>query len=253
MPTVLFEKLSNGVARVMLNRPEKLNAMDSASKALLGDIWAEIAADPDIRAVALTGVGERAFCAGSDLKEVQRTGRAVATDVLLRAIPGAGIPLDKPVVTALHGYSIGFGLTLALHSDLTVCAADTQMGFPEVKHGMLTAVSATRLARMVPTTRAMEMLLLGDNIAPVEAQRIGLITRVVEGDPRPLAQEIAERIAGYPAAAVQATKRLAMAALDADRPRVAEWVIAARTQVEKDTDFLSGARAFVNRKPQSDR
>lgn len=253
MPTVLFEKLSNGVARVMLNRPEKLNAMDSASKVLLGDIWTEIARDAGVRAVVLTGVGERAFCAGSDLKEVQRTGQAVATDVLLRAIPGAGVPLDKPVVTALHGYSIGFGLTLALHSDLTVCAIDAQMGFPEVKHGMLTAISATRLARMVPATRAMEMLLLGDNIAPIEAQRIGLVTRVVEGDPRPLAQEIAERIAAYPPAAVQATKRLAMATLDADRPRVAEWVIAARAQVEKDTDFLSGARAFVNRKAPSDR
>lgn len=248
MPTVLFEKAGNGVARVTLNRPEKLNAMDAASKTLLGDIWAEIANDPGVRAVVLTGAGERAFCAGSDLKEVQQTGRAVDTETLLRAIPGVGILLDKPVVTALHGHSIGFGLTLALHSDLTVSAADTKMGFPEVKHGMLTAVSATRLARMIPATRAMEMLLLGDNIAPAEAQRIGLITRVVEGDPRPVAEGIAERIAAFPPAAVQATKRLALAAIDADRPRVAEWVVAARAQVEKDTDFLSGARAFANRK-----
>ncbi len=247
MPTVIYQKDADGVARVTLNRPEKLNAMDSAAKALLGDAWAEAARDPDVRCVLLTGAGERAFCAGSDLKEVQRTGKTVSTEVLLRAIPGAAQPLEKPVVTALHGFCIGFGLTLALHSDLTIAASDAVMGFPEVKHGMLTAVSATRLARMVPATRAMELLLLGENIAPEEAQRIGLLTRVVTGDPRPLAEEWARRIAGYSAPAVQITKRLVRQGFDHANADVAKWVASARAELEETDEFKSGAEAFVRR------
>ena len=70
----------------------------------------------------LTGAGEKAFCAGSDIKEINRTGRMVSTDTLLQAIPGVGIPLDKPVIGALHGYCVGMGMTLALHCDLRIAA-----------------------------------------------------------------------------------------------------------------------------------
>src|SRR5262249_58956161 len=113
----------------------------------------------------------KAFCAGSDIKEINRTGRMVTTDVLMRAIPGVGVALDKPVIAALHGYCIGMGMTLALHCDLRLAARDTVLGYPEVKHGMISGVSALNLPRVISSARAVELLLLARNIAAHEPWR----------------------------------------------------------------------------------
>jgi enoyl-CoA hydratase/carnithine racemase len=167
--SVLLEKRANGVAMVTLNRPQVLNALDVPAKERLGAIWREISEDPQVRVAVLTGAGDKAFCAGSDIKEINRTGRMVSTDTLLQAIPGVGIPLMKPVIAALHGYCIGMGMTLALHCDLRIAAKNTVIGYPEVKHGMISAVSAIRLPQVIPSARAMEMLLLARNISAEEA------------------------------------------------------------------------------------
>ena len=159
--SVLLEKRSNGVAVVTLNRPQVLNALDVPAKERLGSIWQEIADDPGVRVAVLTGAGEKAFCAGSDIKEINRTGRMVTTDTLLRAIPGVGVPLVKPVIAALHGYCIGMGMTLALHCDLRLAAKDAVLGYPEVRHGMISAVSALHLPQVIPSALALEMLLIG--------------------------------------------------------------------------------------------
>ena len=124
--SVLLEKRANGVAVVTINRPQALNALDVPAKERLGDIWQEIADDPQVRVAILTGAGEKAFCAGSDIKEIARTGRMVSTETLMRAIPGVGIPLDKPVIGALHGFCVGMGMTLALHCDLRLAARNTR-------------------------------------------------------------------------------------------------------------------------------
>src|SRR5215207_330408 len=158
--SVLLEKRGKGVALVTLNRPQVLNALDVPAKERLGEIWQEISEDSSVRVAVLTGAGEKAFCAGSDIKEINRTGRMVSTEGLLRAIPGVGIPLTKPVIGALHGYCIGMGMTLALHCDLRLAATNTVLGYPEVKHGMISAVSAMRLPQVIPAALAMEMLLL---------------------------------------------------------------------------------------------
>src|SRR3989440_6978397 len=91
--SVLLEKRANGVAVVTLNRPQVLNALDVPSKERLGAIWQELADDSTVRVAVLAGAGEKAFCAGSDIKEINRTGRMVSTDTLLRSIPGVGVPL----------------------------------------------------------------------------------------------------------------------------------------------------------------
>src|SRR5258706_1257583 len=143
--SVLLEKRANGVAIVTLDRPQVLNALDVPAKERLGAIWQEIADDSAVRVAILTGAGTKAFCAGSDIKEINRTGRMVSTDTLLRAIPGVGIPLMKPVIAALHGYCIGMGMTLALHWDLRLAAKDPLLGYPEGKHGMFSAGAAPPL------------------------------------------------------------------------------------------------------------
>ena len=84
-----------------------------------------------------------------------------STETLLRAIPGVGVPLVKPVIAALHGYCIGMGMTLALHCDLRLAAKNAVLGYPEVQHGMISAVSALHLPQVIPSAQALEMLLVG--------------------------------------------------------------------------------------------
>ena len=243
--SVDLEKRANGVAIVTINRPQVLNALDVPAKERLAEIWQEIADDPAVRVAVLTGAGDKAFCAGSDIKEINRTGRMVSTDTLLRAIPGVGIPLIKPVIAALHGYCIGFGMTLALHCDLRLAANNTVLGYPEVRHGMISAVSAIRLPQVIPHARALEMLLLARNMAADEALRIGLVNAVID-DVRAEAAAWAATIAGYSPAAVQATKRLAMfsrRSFDAERAEI-ETV---RAIVEARDDYKEGAATFTNR------
>ncbi len=243
--SVALEKRSNGVAVITLNRPQVLNALDVPAKERLGAIWQEIADDASVRVAVLTGAGEKAFCAGSDIKEINRTGRMVGTDTLLRAIPGVGIALAKPVIAALHGYCIGMGMTLALHCDLRIAGKDTVLGYPEVRHGMISAVSALVLPRVVPSARALEMLLMARNVAAEEALRWGLVNAVVD-DAKAEAEKWATAIAGYPPAAVQATKRLAMLSrrlTDVERSAIE----AARDTVEGGGDYKQGAAAFAGR------
>ncbi len=243
--SILLEKRANGVAIVTINRPQVLNALDVPAKERLAAIWQEIADDPEVRVAVLTGAGDKAFCAGSDIKEINRTGRMVSTDTLLRAIPGVGIPLTKPVIAALHGYCIGMGMTLALHCDLRLAARNAVIGYPEVKHGMISAVSAIRLPQVIPSARALELLLVARNLSAEEGVRIGLLNAVVD-DVRAEAEAWASTIAGYPPAAVQATKRLTMfsrRAFDAERAEIE----AVRALVEARDDYKEGAATFVRR------
>ncbi len=248
---VLYDKRPDGVAWVTLNRPHALNALDSVAKEELAAIWQDAAADAAVRAVLVHGAGPRAFCAGSDMKEMDQAGRTVSTEALLRAIPGGSAPLDKPVIAALHGYCIGMGLTLALHCDLRLAAPDTVLGFPEVAHGMISGVSAMRLPQVIPTARALELLLLGQTITAAEAERMGLVNRVVGTDVLAEAERWAQLAARNSPVATQATKRLAL--LPARRLLEAEVaaIDAARRQVEESADFREGARAFAERRPPS--
>jgi enoyl-CoA hydratase/carnithine racemase len=241
--SVLLEKRANGVAKVVIDRPRVLNALDVPAKERLGEIWREIADDPQVRVVILTGAGDKAFCAGSDIKEINRTGQMVSTDTLLRAIPGASAPLFKPVIAAMHGYCIGMGMTLALHCDLRLAAPNAVIGYPEVRHGMISAVSAMRLPHIIPAANALEMMLVAKNISAAEALRIGLVNAVVD-DVQAEAEKWATTIAGYSPVAVQATKRLAMFERLVSEAERAE-IEATRDWVEDHDDYKAGAAAFA--------
>jgi enoyl-CoA hydratase/carnithine racemase len=230
---------------VTLNRPRVLNALDVPAKEELATIWEEIAADDAVRVAVLAGAPGKAFCAGSDITEINRTGRMVRTETLLRALPGAGIALAKPVIAALHGYCIGMGMTLALHCDLRIAARDTVLGYPEVRHGMISAVSAMRLPQVIPSARALEMLLMARNIDAHEALRWGLVNAIVD-DALAEAQKWAETIAGFSPSAVQATKRLALFSRQLSETERRE-IAGARALIEGVDDYKQGAAAFAAR------
>jgi len=243
--SVLFEKRANGVAVVTINRPQAMNSLDVPAKERLGDIWQEIADDAAVRVAILTGAGEKAFCAGSDIKEIARTGRMATTETLMRALPGVGIPLDKPVIAAIHGFCVGMGMTLALHCDLRLASKNAVLGYPEVKHGMISGVSAMRLPHVIPQAKALEMMLLARNMTADEAARIGLVNAVVD-DVQAEAQAWADTIASYSPVAVQATKRLALFPQRLSEAEKAE-IAAMRDLVESKDDFKQGASAFTKR------
>ncbi len=245
---VLHEIVSDGIMAVTLNRPEKLNALDIPSKELLGTIWQSAADDPQVRAIVLRGAGTRAFCAGSDIKEIQRTGAMVTTDTLMRAIPGVGIALDKPVIAALHGFTIGMGLTLAIHCDFRIAAAGSRLGFPEVQHGMISGISAITLPGIVGEPTALDLMLSGRLIDEAEALACGLIHKIA-ADPYQAALELARALAGNSPKAMALTKQLVLADR---RDRIAKFAAAvdqARLGVTESDEY----RRVVERQPGTGR
>ncbi|MCC6216185.1 MAG: enoyl-CoA hydratase/isomerase family protein [Polyangiaceae bacterium] len=176
-----------GAAILTLDRPERLNALSRATLGALGRIGAELGADRTLRAVVLTGAGEKAFCAGADLKERQ----AMTPDDVRRQLGLYRTELgwlDRspvPVVAALNGVALGGGLELALLCDLRVAAPHALLGLPETTLGIIPGAGGTqRLPRVVGEARAKELILLGRRLSAAEALAIGLVNRVSpEGTP----------------------------------------------------------------------
>jgi len=203
-----------GVALVTLDRPEALNAL---SYALLGELDARLAAldaDPDCRAIVITGAGERAFAAGADVAEL-----AVETPESLHAAdPFAAVDrvatLGTPTVAAVRGFALGGGCELAMACDMLVAGDDAVFGQPEVLLGIMPGAGGTqRLARAVGKARAMELVLTGRRMDAREAAALGLVTRVVPAaETLSAALELAARVASMPVLAVRAARAAVAAA-----------------------------------------
>jgi enoyl-CoA hydratase/carnithine racemase len=167
-----------------------------------------------------------------------------STKTLMRALPGVGIPLDKPRIAALHGFCVGMGMTLALHCDLRLAAKNTVLGYRgQARHDLRRQRHAP--AAGDPQAKALEMMLLGRNMTADEALRIGLINAVVD-NVQAEARAWADAIASYSPVAVQATKRLALFPQRLSEAEKAE-ITAVRELVESKDDFKHGATAFTKR------
>jgi enoyl-CoA hydratase/carnithine racemase len=246
--TVLHEITADGIMVVTLNRPERLNALDVPGKEQLGGLWKTAAADPDVRVIVLRGAGEKAFCAGSDIKEIQRTGTMVSTETLMQAIPGVGIALDKPVIAALHGFTIGFGLTLAIHCDFRIAATASRLGFPEVQHGMISGISAITLPGIVGEPIALDLMLSGRMIDAPEALTCGLVHRVAP-DSYEEALSLARLLSRNSPKAVALTKQLVLADRRQRILKFAAEVDSARMAVTESTEY----RHVVEQRPGTGR
>lgn len=187
------------VATITINRPKVLNALNAQTLAELRQLLAELEHDADVRAVIITGAGEKAFVAGADITEL-----AEQTPVSGRETALAGQQvfdqieqLGKPVIAAINGYALGGGCELAMACTLRLAADSAKLGQPEINLGLLPGYAGTqRLARLVGKGRALELLLTGAPISATEAERIGLVNRVVPAaellaDARRLAEQLA--------------------------------------------------------------
>ena len=183
--TLLFDLAPDGVARVTVNRPDKLNALNATVIRELGDAAGRIEREDEIRGVILTGAGAKAFVAGADIGEladqspVEGRARALEGQSVFRRLERCG----KPVVAAVNGFALGGGCELAMACHLRIASESARFGQPEVKLGIGPGYGGTvRLPRLVGRGRALELLLTGAMIDAAEAHRIGLVNRVVPAD-----------------------------------------------------------------------
>lgn len=208
------------VATVTLDRPEAMNALSTELAAALAEAMESLAVEEGVRAVVLTGAGERAFCAGADLRqraELDDHGWMVQREVLRRAF-AAVRRCPRPTVAGVFGYALGGGTELALSCDLVVAAEDAVMGLPEVTLGLVPGGGGTQLlARRVGRARAKELILTGRRVRAEEALALGMVNRVV---PRAELAGAAAALAGEVAANAPTAVRQAKWAVDlgADLP-----------------------------------
>lgn len=216
---VLTER-EGAIAWITLNRPAALNAVDREMRERLPQAIREADSDPDVRVIVVNGAGERAFCAGADVKAFGREGspaeyrRARLDGHWTDALESA----KKPLIAAIHGYCLGGGLEIALACDLRVAAEDASFALPEVSRGTIPGAGGTqRLARIVGLGRALHLILCAERIDAAEALRIGLVTGLV---PREALLAEARRIAGVIAdhapIAVMFAKEATRKSLDSD-------------------------------------
>lgn len=207
--TLIYEKKDN-IGVLTINRPDKLNTLSNELTEELVQFLNEAEKDADLRALVITGAGEKAFVAGADINELIVRDGIMGRDVSrFRQDLFARIEnLPIPVIAAVNGYALGGGLELALACNIRIASQKAQFGAPEVKLGIIPGDGGTqRLPRLVGLGRAMELVLTGDFIDAAEAYRIGLVNRVVP--PEKLMEdvmELAKKIASRPPLAIKYAK-----------------------------------------------
>lgn len=238
---VTYESSEN-VATITLNRPTKLNALNSDLIKELEEAWVRFEHSDD-RVAILTGAGERAFCAGADLDDNPVD--------MSRAVPNVARPLSKPVVAAVHGHCIGGGYVLAQHCDLIVAADTTRFLYPEARLGFTGGIAAGIAAR-VPHKFALEFLLLGETITGQRAYEMGMVNRVLPyGTHLDLAMEWASRLRDSAPLVIQTLKRFADASLVHSPAEVSARTRLGLSTVNESADRNEGAAAALEKREPS--
>ncbi len=243
------------VAYLTLNRPEALNALTPAQRDRLVRLLGEASADPDVRAVVLTGTG-RGFCAGADLRGGAADGERVAGDVArviregAQRLVAAVLDCEKPVIAAVNGTAAGLGAHLALACDLVLAAESARFIEVFVRRGLVPdGGGAYLLPRLVGPRRAKELMFFGDALSAPDAERLGLVNRVVpDGELDKTAREWAARLAAGPTRALALTKQLVNASLDSDRGTAFAAEAAAQEINMTTADAKEGVASFVERR-----
>ncbi len=253
--SVLVRERHGNVLVARLNRPEARNALNGALIAALSGALAEAESDPEIRAVVLTGTGDRAFCSGMDLADFAQSaepggtrgagGEPVETSAFFRFINGE---VTVPVVGAANATAVAGGFELLLNCDLVVASSDAQFGLPEVKRGLFAAGGGTFIGSRVPLAIALELTLIGDRIDATRAQSLGLVNAVVAPDQvLATALDFATRIAANGPLGVAATKELVRLGVT-DHARALQRREELQLSVFTSEDAREGALAFIEKR-----
>ena len=238
----------DGIALITINRPERLNAMDAEHYKLLSQAWCTVRDDPAVRVAIVTGAGERSFTTGADIKSFV-TAPAGMSDMWLTQrdqLLNRGLEVWKPVVAAVNGYCLGGGMTLMMATDIRIAATHATFSLAEVKRGIIPGNGGTqRVLSQLPYAIAMEMLLTGDGIDAVVAERWGLVNKVVaKEDLLETAFKYARRVAVNAPLAVQAAKELAIRSRDTDLTTGLRFEAVINRMLQFTEDAKEGPAAF---------
>jgi len=236
---------------ITLNRPDVLNALNTEILSELDDSLEEIRRDETVRVVVITGAG-RAFSAGADLREVEtldETGVKTFIELGQRVFDKTE-NFDKPVVAAINGFALGGGLGLALACDVRIASEDARVGSPEVVVGLIPAWGvAVRLPKVIGRGRAAELILTGGQISAKEAERVGLVNKVVPANElRSSVMWTAGTIATKAPIAVKLSKKIVAKATEIDMDEGNKMMTDACLTCFKTEDFKEGAKAILEKR-----
>ena len=263
---VLYEVEPTGVAWLVLNRPDAGNAVTRAQRGVILDLLEQAADDDAVRAIVLTGAGDRHFCTGADLRvatqgdaasdnaEPARVGtvmRGLESSLGAQRFVAALLDCPKPIIASVNGTAAGLGAHIAFACDLVIAADTARFIEVFVRRGLLPdGGGAYLLTRLVGPQKAKELVFFGDDVPAEEAWRLGLVNRVVPvADLRAETREWSERLASGPTVAISLAKRLVNTALGAERGEAFRAEALALEVGMNAVDSNEGVRAFVERRP----
>jgi enoyl-CoA hydratase/crotonobetainyl-CoA hydratase len=238
----VLSELTNNVLVITLNRPEAGNALNGALSEGLSNALTEAAENEDVRAIVVTGAGEKIFCAGMDLKAF-----AAGEDIAKIGMGFAALRnCKKPLIAAVNGHALAGGFEVVMMCDLVVSVDSARFGIPEVKRGLFAAGGGVRLPARIPLAIALEMGLTGDPIDAARAKELGLINQVVPAaELRDAALALAARVSANGPLAVQATKQLMLDEIGNGNPSLMGEL---QKKVFTSEDAKEGATAFAQKR-----
>jgi enoyl-CoA hydratase/carnithine racemase len=254
---VTFETLltsrAEGVARIVLNRPEVRNALSRTLIDELGTALAAFEADPEARVIVLSGAGDKAFCAGADLKGVGDRGTTLQAREsfaglakILEAIP----QMRTPVIAQVHGYALAGGCGLAVGCDLVIASEDATFGLPEIKIGLLPLIVSAPILRAAGRKRGLLMILSGEPVTAREAFEMGLVSRIVpRGRLEAETTALAAKLAAYSPTAVGLMKDAAATTQDMEYGKALRYLRELLVLIGLSDDAKEGIAAFFEKRP----
>ena len=243
LTTIVYEK-KGPIAYVTLDRPDKLNAMNETMHRELGEAWADFRDDDSLKVAILSGNG-RCFSAGADLSggvpdEYEYTGKFPDITQTQK--------IYKPIISALHSHVVGYGLWIALDTDIRIATEDTSFWLPEPQWGIAT-IPCAWFPKIMPWAIASELLLLAERISAQRAYDVGLINKIVAKDQLMIeAEKIANRFCELSPVAVQGMKESMIRASSLDYGAIDQITDSVQTRVMNSEDRKEGARAFIEKR-----
>jgi enoyl-CoA hydratase/carnithine racemase len=243
----------DGVATVTLNRPEARNALNRTLIRELGDALEALDADAGARAIILRGAGDRAFCAGADLKGMFQEASILEAREQYAGLARIldGIPrMRTPVIGQVHGYALAGGCGLAVACDVVIASEDAVFGLPEIKLGLLPLMVLAPILRAAAPKRVLPLVLSGAELPAPDALAIGLVSQVVpRGELGGTVERLARTLAGYSPAALALAKEAFYTALELDHAHALPYLRDLLTIVARSDDAKEGIAAFLEKRP----
>jgi enoyl-CoA hydratase/carnithine racemase len=249
----LLVDVRDGVATVTLNRPEARNALNRTLIRELGEALEALDLDAGARAIVLRGAGDRAFCAGADLKGMFHEAPILEARAQYAGLARIldGIPrMRTPVIGQVHGYALAGGCGLAAACDVVVASDDAVFGLPEIKLGLLPLMVLAPILRAAAPKRVLQLVLTGAELPAREALAIGLVGQVVpRAELGPAVQAMARTLAGYSPATLAIAKEAFYTALELDHAKALPYLRDLLTIVARSEDAQEGIAAFLEKRP----